>query len=196
MASDAGGTRRVRVAAVYGAATPPGRLALALDAAVGALGAAAAVARVDLHATPLAAAGTPAARDDVATTEAVDAIAGADAVLIASPVYRASLPGVLKNLLDLVPVEALHAKPVGLIVVGATSHHYLGVDRHVRDVLGWFGALALPVSVYLTSEDFPEGALAPAAATELRELAAALLALARIPGDVLRSPAPLAARHT
>jgi FMN reductase len=196
MASGAGETRPVRVAAVYGAATPPGRLAGALDTTVAALGEAAVVTRIDLHATALATAATAAARDDAATLATIEAVAHADAVLIASPVYRASLPGVLKNLLDLLPVDALHAKPVGLVVVGATSHHYLGVDRHVRDVLAWFGALPLPVSVYLSNEDFDDGAVSPGAKAELADLAAALVALARIPRGGLRAPAPLAARHT
>ena len=40
-----------------------------------------------------------------ATRQAVARIATASAVLIGAPVYRASFPGVLKNLLDITPVE-------------------------------------------------------------------------------------------
>jgi hypothetical protein len=67
----------------------------------------------------------------------------ARAVVFAAPVYRASYPGVLKNLLDLLPVEALRAKPVGILAMGASAHHYLGVDTHLRAVLAWFGARCL-----------------------------------------------------
>jgi FMN reductase len=184
------------VAAVYGAATPPGRLAVALGASVAWLRdqGGAEVASVDLHETRLALAGAQAAGEDEATRAALETVQRAGAVLVASPVYRASFPGVLKNLFDLLPVEALRGKPVGLIVVGATSHHFLGVDRHVRDVLSWFGALALPVSVYLTSGDFAEGELGAGARTELEQLAAALLSLARA-ADPGLGPPPLAARH-
>lgn len=194
----AAGTPPIEIAAVYGAATPPGRLALALDTAIGSLTSAAGVtvARVDLHGAPLAFAGTSPADDvDEATRSAVAAIERADAVLIASPVYRGSMPGVLKNLLDLVPLEALRGKPVGLVVVGATPHHYLGVDRHLRDVLSWFGALALPVSVYLTNDDFADRSLSEGAAAELRELAAGLVQAARLARGGLDGPAPLAARR-
>ena len=56
----------------------------------------------------------------------------ADAVLMASPVYRGSYTGALKNLLDLTPVDALRNKPVGIVAMGATLHHYLGVDGQLR----------------------------------------------------------------
>src|SRR6202012_5459454 len=88
----------------------------------------------------------------------VDAIAHADAVLLATPVYRGSLTGVLKNLLDHVPVEALERKPVAIVAMGASPHHYLGAERHLRDVLSFFGADVLPVAGYLTSADFADGA--------------------------------------
>ena len=65
----------------------------------------------------------------------------ADAVILASPVYRGSFTGALKNLLDHLPIEALTGKPVGIVAMGATNHHYLGVDWHLRDVLAWFGAI-------------------------------------------------------
>jgi NAD(P)H-dependent FMN reductase len=62
------------------------------------------------------------------TAAIVREIASAEAVILASPVYRGSVSGVLKNLLDNVPVEALRSKPCGIIAIGATNHHYLGVD--------------------------------------------------------------------
>jgi FMN reductase len=187
----------IEIAAVYGAATPPGRLALALDTAVEFMvaDASVSVSPLSLHDRPLGFAGVrPPDDQDAATRETVGAIKRADAVLFASPVYRGSMPGVLKNLLDLLPVAALRGKPVALVVVGATAHHYLGVDRHFRDVLSWFGALALPVSVYLTNEDFRDG-LSDAGSAELRELAAALVGLARTTRGGLGGPPPLAARY-
>ena len=197
MRADAGGPTRIEIAAVYGAATPPGKLALALETALEAVAAdsSVVVSRVDLNAEPLAIAGAVPPGEDAVAQKAVETVGRADGAVIASPVYRGSFPGVLKNLLDVLPVEALRGKPVALVVVGATSHHYLGVDRHLRDVLAWFGALPLPVSVYLTSDDFGESGIAPAAAEELRELADALIGLARVTRDGPAGPPPLAARH-
>ena len=62
----------------------------------------------------------------------MEQIVGASAVLIAAPVYRASYPGVLKNLLDIAPVEALQGKPVGIVAMGGSAHHFLGVDWQLR----------------------------------------------------------------
>jgi FMN reductase len=71
----------------------------------------------------------------------VDAIASADAVVLATPVYRGSMTGVLKNLLDHVPVEALRGTPTGTAAMGGSLHHHLGAERHLRDVLAFFDAL-------------------------------------------------------
>jgi FMN reductase len=155
---------------------------------------AAEVQRVDLHASPLPLpAGDWSAAPDAAVAEAVGPIAEADAVLVGSPVYRASMPATLKNLLDHLPVAALRDKPVGLVVVGAAPQHALGVDRHVRDVLSWFGALPLPTSVYLTNAQFADGVPSPEATEQLDALADALVAVAeRLSGTSL-GPPPLAA---
>jgi FMN reductase len=177
----------VTLVAVVGSVTPPGRLrravAEALERAAGD------TRLIDLAEVRIAFAdGRPpdAYGDDTAVV--VEAIATADAVLLATPVYRASLTGALKNLLDHVPVEALEGKPVGIAAMGATEHHYLGADRHLRDVLAWFGARVAPVGVYLTSKSFTDGVPTEAAAAELDALIAELTASG--PG-----PKPLAARR-
>ena len=59
--------------------------------------------------------------------------------------------------------------------MGATNHHYLGVDWHLRDVLTWFGAIVVPTSVYLSSSDFVDGNLSDEAKRDLSSLVEALL---------------------
>jgi FMN reductase len=139
---------------IYGAPTGPGRLTRISDHAATSAqrvsGDPDLVARIDLsHVTGSGALGDGAA-------EMVRLVTGADAVLITSPVYRASIPGVLKCLLDELPVEALKFKPVGIVAMGGSLHHYLAVDSHLRDVLAWFGALVAPTSVYATGKSFGE----------------------------------------
>ena len=186
----------MRLVAMVGAVTPPGRLNAAMLAAVEA-----AAARPGVSASLLSLAdyrlgyadGQPLESLTDDAPRVVKALADADAVLLASPVYRASFTGALKNLLDLTPVEALRGKPVGIVAMGASTHHYLGVDWHLRAVLAWFGALTAPTSVYLESAHFTEGRLAdPLARAALEALGAALLALAAQPRDRL-GPPPLAA---
>ena len=131
------------------------------------------------------------------TRQAVARIAAANAVLIAAPVYRASYPGVLKNLLDITPVEALQNKPVGILAMGGSPHHYLGVDTQLRPVLGWFGALVAPTGVYVTGSDFQDGKLASEAArADLENLTDTLVALARLLDPAALGPKPLAAKFT
>jgi FMN reductase len=128
----------------------------------------------------------------------IHSVQASDGVIIATPVYRGSITGALKNLLDHLPVEALAAKPVGIVAMGATHHHFLGVDWHLRDILAWFGAIVVPTSAYLISADFEAGELNESARQDLKELANAVINLTRIaPGSgKFLGPKPLAARRT
>jgi NAD(P)H-dependent FMN reductase len=122
----------------------------------------------------------PEALDDD-TAHVIAAIARADAVVLATPVYRGSLTGALKNLLDHVPVPALRATPVGIVAMGGSDHHYLGVERHLRDVLAFFGAHSLPTAVYLSSRDFADGVPGGRAAARSRAAGRTFLATPRAP---------------
>jgi hypothetical protein len=107
---------RPALAVVLGSATPPGRLHRALAEAVGRTGGRWAVdaALLDLATLPFSPAdGRPPEDHGVELLGAVDAVAAADAVVLATPVYRGSLTGVLKNLLDHLPVEALRGDADG-----------------------------------------------------------------------------------
>lgn len=115
--------------------------------------------------------------DDTAAT--IADITGADAVIFATPVYRGSMTGSLKNLFDQIPVPALEGKVVGLVAMGASDHHFLGAERHLRDVLSFFGALPAPTAVYLTSADFTDGDPSPQAIDRLVQLIDGVATIAR-----------------
>jgi len=187
---------RQLLVAVLGSATPPGRLHRALAEGLARAGERGADAElIDLGRAAIAPAdGRPpeALADDTAAT--IAQLAAADAVVLATPVYRGSLTGTLKNLLDHVPVEALRDTPVAIVAMGASDHHHLGAERHLRDVLAFFGALVVPTAVYLTSRDFEDGgAPGERAAQALDAAIASALALASA-GLPPLGPAPLAAR--
>jgi NAD(P)H-dependent FMN reductase len=190
-----------RLLMLIGAATPPGRLASAIATAAEAVRKVASDIEVDVMNLADTAIdvcdGRPLEGYGTATREAVDRIAAAAAVLIAAPVYRASFPGVLKNLLDIAPVGALQGKPVGIVAMGGSAHHYLAVDTQLRPVLGWFGALVAPTQVYLTGADFRDGQLtSEAARQDLVSLTETLLTLLRRLDPALLGPIPLAAKFT
>jgi FMN reductase len=180
---------------ILGSTTPPGRLHRAVE---GAIDRATFEADLfDLGARTIGFAdGTPVAdlADDTAT--AIAAIESAKAIILATPIYRGSLTGSLKNLLDLTPVPALQGKAVGIVAMGASDHHYLGAERHIRDILAFFGAIPMPVAAYLNGGDFEDGRPTERAATLLDELFAATAATAAALADVeaIRQPTPLAAK--
>ena len=191
---------RDRLLLIAGAATPPGRLAAAIGYA-----AEAARGQGGIEADVLNLAETPVEICDgraldaynAATRDAVGRIVSAGAVLIGAPVYRATYPGVLKNLLDIAPVEALRGKPVGILAMGGSPHHFLGVDWQLREVLTWFGALAAPTAVYVTGGDFKDGQLASdSARTDLAGLVETLVTLMRRLDPAALGPTPLAAKFT
>jgi FMN reductase len=185
---------RVRLAVVLGSVTAPGRLHRALSAALESPLPGADLTLLDLADLRLGFVGAAVDGEDE-TEVAVEAIAAADAVVFATPVYRGSMTGALKNLFDATPVGALERKPVGLVAMGASQHHYLGADRHLRDVLSFFGALVAPVSVYLTSADFEDGEPSPGALSKLNELLSGLAALTiSLDGIDSLGPRPLAAK--
>ncbi len=83
-----------------------------------------------------------------------EAIAGADALLIATPEYNASIPGVLKNALDWAsrpfPDNALRGKPVAVIGASTSMFGAVWAQAELRKVLGAIGARVidsdLPIS--------------------------------------------------
>jgi FMN reductase len=190
----------VKLVAILGSVTPPGRM---LNALTWTIEASQAVHGLETALINLAnyriafADGRPPERYGDDTASLVARIQEADAILLASPVYRGTFTGALKNLLDHLPIEALAGKPIGIVAMGATTHHYLGIDWHLRDVLAWFGAIVAPTSVYLSSSDFVTGNLSDDAKRDLTSLVNALLKLKEIApaaGEYL-GPRPLAARR-
>ena len=188
----------IRITSILGSTTKPGRLHRAvneaLDRAEGSRPVSA--TRIDLGEVDIGFAdGTPLDQLDDDSAGVVGSIAAADAVLLATPVYRGSLTGSLKNLIDLTPVEALQGKPVLIVAMGASDHHSLGVERHLRDILSFFGALVVPGDVYLTSRDFSDGVPQESGTELLDQGIAGLVALTSATSGIESlGPDPLIAR--
>jgi FMN reductase len=191
-----------RLLAIVGSVTPPGRLLNAtrwLLESASASQKALEVEIINLADKKVAFAdGRPPEQYNDDTAAIIESVRASDGVIIASPVYRGSFTGALKNLLDHLPLDSLAGKPVGIVAMGATHHHFLGVDWHLRDVLAWFGALVVPTSVYLVSAYFVDGQLSESAQQDLKDLADAVIRLKEVsprPGSFL-GPRPLASRRS
>lgn len=75
-------------------------------------------------------------------------VAEADAVIVASPVYKASYTGVLKTFLDLVPQKGLAGKIVLPLFIGGSLAHLLSIDYSLKPVLSALGARHILGGVY------------------------------------------------
>jgi FMN reductase len=73
--------------------------------------------------------------DDRAVAEALQLVADADGVIVASPVYKAAYTGALKTFLDLLPQFGLRGKAVLPLLTGGSLAHVLALDYALRPVL-------------------------------------------------------------
>ncbi|WP_051807732.1 NADPH-dependent FMN reductase [Streptomyces sp. NRRL F-2664] len=71
---------------------------------------------------------------------ALEAVAEADGLIIATPVYKASYTGLLKAFLDLLPQDGLVGKTVLPLATGGSLAHVLTIDYALRPVLSALGA--------------------------------------------------------
>ncbi|MFC3771400.1 NADPH-dependent FMN reductase [Paenibacillus sp. GCM10012303] len=88
------------------------------------------------------------------THKVIDIVAEADFYIIGTPIFQSSLTGVLKNLFDLVPVNALYNKVMGFVATGGTYQHYLVVENQLKPIAGYFRAFVAPSYVYLHDDHF------------------------------------------
>jgi FMN reductase len=109
--------------------------------------------------------------DDPAIREAATLVREADAIVIGTPVYKASFSGVLKTFLDLLPQDGLAGKLVLPLATGGSQSHMLALDYALRPVLASLAPRHVLPSIYATSEQLPwhpERGLVPAAAISAR----------------------------
>jgi FMN reductase len=115
---------------------------------------------------------------------ALQLVAQADVVLVATPIYKAAYSGLLKAFLDLLPQDALRGKLVLPLATGGSPAHLLALDYAVRPLLWALGARQLLDGVYAT-----DAQLAPAedggytASPELLQRLARALAPLLAPAD-------------
>ena len=93
--------------------------------------------------------------------EATAAVASVQAVIVATPVYKAAYSGLLKTFLDVLPPTALKGKTVLPLATGGSPHHMLALDYALRPVLNSLGARHILPGVYASDAQVtltPEGA--------------------------------------
>ncbi len=100
--------------------------------------------------------GAPLSYYNADTVKVVDTILAADCLVIGTPIYQASISGVLKNLLDHLPVDGLLGKAVGMVATGGSDKHYLVLDYHLRTILTFLKANVAGSNVFVNEKYFDE----------------------------------------
>lgn len=94
-----------------------------------------------------------------ASLRLVAKIVRAEALIVASPVYKGSYTGLFKHLIDLFDPASLAGKPVLLAATGGGDKHALVIEHQLRPLFGFFEARTLATGVYASERDFADGAL-------------------------------------
>lgn len=88
------------------------------------------------------------------TKYVTESIMAADAIIIGTPVFQASIPGTLKNIFDLLPVNAFHDKVVSILVTAGTPKHYLVAEQQLKPILAYMKAQIVQTYVFIEEKDF------------------------------------------
>lgn len=78
----------------------------------------------------------------------------ADAIMIGSPIFQASIPATLKNIFDLLPEEALLNKVVSIIITAGSSKHYLIPETQIKPIISYMKGQLTQSYVFIEEKDF------------------------------------------
>ncbi|WP_186578240.1 NADPH-dependent FMN reductase [Aquibacillus kalidii] len=78
----------------------------------------------------------------------------ADAIIIGTPIFQASLPATLKNIFDLLPVNAFRDKVVSMLVTAGSAKHYLIPEQQLKPILAYMKAQMVQTYVFIEEADF------------------------------------------
>ncbi len=124
-----------------------------------------------------------------ALSEAFDAVSGADALIVVTPVFSASYSGLFKSFFDALSStdsEALTGMSVLIAATGGSARHSLVLDHALRPLFSYLRAVVVPTGVYAASEDWGAEGLD----ARIGRAAGELVAWAAGAGAVPRQTAP------
>ncbi|MDR7085409.1 FMN reductase [Aeromicrobium panaciterrae] len=84
----------------------------------------------------------------------IDKVLAADGLIVVTPIFKASYPGLFKSFFDVLDAEALTGKPVVLAATGGTARHSLAIDFAMRPLFAYMQALTVPTGVFASPYDW------------------------------------------
>jgi FMN reductase len=91
--------------------------------------------------------------------QAVTALAEADGIIAAAPVYKAAPSGLFTSFFHVLDNDLLIAKPVLLAATAGTARHALVADDQMRPMFAYLRAMTAPTSLFAAPEDWSDPAL-------------------------------------
>lgn len=104
---------------------------------------------------------------------AIATLSQADAVIAATPVYKAGISGLFKSFVDLLDEDVMIAKPTILAATAESTRHAMVVDDQLRPLFAFMRALTVPTAIFAAPEDWGSTALG----TRIERAAAELVQL-------------------
>ncbi|SES40417.1 FMN reductase [Streptomyces sp. yr375] len=114
--------------------------------------------------------------------DALGAVAGADGLIVVTPVFSASYSGLFKSFFDVLDQDALAGKPVLIAATGGSARHSLVLDHALRPLFAYLRAVVVPTAVYAASEDWGAEGLPERIERAAGELAALMAGLTGVVG--------------
>ncbi len=89
-----------------------------------------------------------------ALKDALDAVAGADALIAVTPIFTASYSGLFKSFFDVLDKDALAGKPVLIAATAGTARHSLTLEHALRPLFAYLRAVVVPTAVFAAGDDW------------------------------------------
>ena len=90
--------------------------------------------------------------------DAVESLRIADAFVVVSPTFSASISGLVKSFFDILEPDVLAGKPALMAATGGTERHSLMLEFAMRPLLSYLGALPVRTAIFAATADFGPGA--------------------------------------
>ncbi|MCI9889704.1 NAD(P)H-dependent oxidoreductase [Micrococcales bacterium 31B] len=88
---------------------------------------------------------------------ALDAVRDADALIVATPVYKAGPSGLLTSFFQTLDNDVLIGTPVLLAATAGSARHALVIDDQLRGLFAYLRAVTAPTSLFAAPEDWGNG---------------------------------------
>ena len=126
---------------------------------------------------------------------ALDAVAGADGLVVVSPIFSASYSGLFKSFFDVLEPGVLEGTPVLIAATGGTERHSLALDHALRPLFSYLHAVVVPTGVFAATSDWGSADSTTRLTSRIERAASQLVRLATgtaapTPPDPYADPTP------